>query len=252
MLKLFEGVGKGILGAAVEEAAHGTRVIRMDRWRSVIAPSLPKASKLPSPPSRPGDGEDRCAGGEKAAADRAAPGEAHRPHHPRRHQGLDPNVPMKDSGVEWLGEIPAHWEASASKRVLRTERRIKTRQFGSQLQSAEMQSGDIKVYNRAAYGNEDLTGSPRLRLTRRVRGTRIAPSSRPYRADLLVTARGSIGRCAVLPEDAKRGILHPCLMRVQPDQHEADFAPVQGKIKLKCASCSTSCEFVGSANDVNA
>lgn len=25
-------------------------------------------------------------------------------------QGLDPNVPMKDSGVEWLGEIPEHWE----------------------------------------------------------------------------------------------------------------------------------------------
>jgi type I restriction enzyme S subunit len=25
-------------------------------------------------------------------------------------QGLDPNVPMKDSGVEWIGEIPAHWE----------------------------------------------------------------------------------------------------------------------------------------------
>ena len=26
-------------------------------------------------------------------------------------KGLDPTVPMKDSGVEWLGEIPAHWEA---------------------------------------------------------------------------------------------------------------------------------------------
>ncbi len=25
-------------------------------------------------------------------------------------KGLDPNVPMKDSGVEWLGEIPEHWE----------------------------------------------------------------------------------------------------------------------------------------------
>ncbi len=24
-------------------------------------------------------------------------------------KGLDPNVRMKDSGVEWLGEIPAHW-----------------------------------------------------------------------------------------------------------------------------------------------
>jgi type I restriction enzyme, S subunit len=25
-------------------------------------------------------------------------------------KGLDPNVPMKDSGVKWLGQIPAHWE----------------------------------------------------------------------------------------------------------------------------------------------
>jgi type I restriction enzyme S subunit len=25
-------------------------------------------------------------------------------------KGLDPSVPMKNSGVEWLGEIPAHWE----------------------------------------------------------------------------------------------------------------------------------------------
>ena len=30
-------------------------------------------------------------------------------------RGLDPNVPMKDSGVEWLGEIPAHWEAKRTK-----------------------------------------------------------------------------------------------------------------------------------------
>ena len=25
-------------------------------------------------------------------------------------RGLDPNVPMKDSGVEWLGKTPAHWD----------------------------------------------------------------------------------------------------------------------------------------------
>lgn len=27
-------------------------------------------------------------------------------------KGLDPSVPMKDSGVEWLGEVPAHWEVT--------------------------------------------------------------------------------------------------------------------------------------------
>ncbi len=25
-------------------------------------------------------------------------------------RGLDPNVPMKESGIEWIGQIPAHWE----------------------------------------------------------------------------------------------------------------------------------------------
>lgn len=25
-------------------------------------------------------------------------------------KGLDPDVPMKNSGIEWLGEVPAHWE----------------------------------------------------------------------------------------------------------------------------------------------
>jgi len=27
-------------------------------------------------------------------------------------KGLDPSVPMKDSGVEWIGEIPKHWEVN--------------------------------------------------------------------------------------------------------------------------------------------
>jgi len=32
-------------------------------------------------------------------------------------KGLDPTVPMKDLGVEWLGEIPAHWEVKRLKFV---------------------------------------------------------------------------------------------------------------------------------------
>ena len=34
-------------------------------------------------------------------------------------KGLDPNVPMKDSGVEWIGEIPEHWEVTKIKYVSR-------------------------------------------------------------------------------------------------------------------------------------
>ena len=33
-------------------------------------------------------------------------------------KGLNPDVEMKDSGVEWLGEVPAHWDVVQIRRVL--------------------------------------------------------------------------------------------------------------------------------------
>jgi len=32
-------------------------------------------------------------------------------------KGLDPDVPMKDSGIEWIGEIPEHWDVKRLKYV---------------------------------------------------------------------------------------------------------------------------------------
>lgn len=32
-------------------------------------------------------------------------------------KGLDPNVPMKDSGIDWIGEIPEHWEVKKLKYI---------------------------------------------------------------------------------------------------------------------------------------
>ena len=34
-------------------------------------------------------------------------------------RGLDPDVPLKDSGVEWLGEVPEHWEVKKLKHLTR-------------------------------------------------------------------------------------------------------------------------------------
>ena len=33
-------------------------------------------------------------------------------------RGLDPNVPLKDSGVKWLGEVPEHWEVRKLRNIL--------------------------------------------------------------------------------------------------------------------------------------
>jgi type I restriction enzyme S subunit len=37
-------------------------------------------------------------------------------------KGLDPSAPMKDSGVEWLGEVPEHWAVSAIKHLSQVKR----------------------------------------------------------------------------------------------------------------------------------
>jgi type I restriction enzyme S subunit len=34
-------------------------------------------------------------------------------------KGLNPNAPMKDSGVEWLGEVPEHWEVFQLKSAIK-------------------------------------------------------------------------------------------------------------------------------------
>ena len=34
-------------------------------------------------------------------------------------RGLDPNVRLKPSGVEWLGDVPEHWEVKRCRYILR-------------------------------------------------------------------------------------------------------------------------------------
>lgn len=35
-------------------------------------------------------------------------------------KGLNPNVPMRDSGIDWIGEIPEHWSTTKIKKIART------------------------------------------------------------------------------------------------------------------------------------
>lgn len=39
-------------------------------------------------------------------------------------KGLNPNVKMKDSGVEWIGEIPEHWDIEKMKYLFKIKKRI--------------------------------------------------------------------------------------------------------------------------------
>lgn len=41
--------------------------------------------------------------------------------------------------------------------------------------------------------------------------------------DILITSRGTIGRCAILPNNSEMGILHPCLIAMRIDTRKYDL-----------------------------
>jgi type I restriction enzyme S subunit len=66
-------------------------------------------------------------------------------------KGLDPSAPMKDSGVEWLGEVPAHWKAKRLKFVI-----AEPLKYGAN-EAAELTDTDLPRYIRITDVNEDGT-----------------------------------------------------------------------------------------------
>src|SRR5660398_153513 len=130
-------------------------------------------------------------------------------------KGLDSHAPMKDSGIEWLGQIPKHWRIVPLKySLLPRGGAIKTGPFGSQLLSSDMASGDVKVYNQRNVLDRDFLSGENYVSDDKYEELK---SFTVFPQDVLITTRGTIGRCALLPDNAERGILHPCLMRVQPN-----------------------------------
>lgn len=133
-------------------------------------------------------------------------------------KGLNSSVSLKDSGMKWLGDIPANWQLIPLKFLLSPHPgAIRTGPFGSQLLSSEMTNGEIKVYNQKnvidmslSEGDNYISKSKFKELS----------AFTVFSGDILVTTRGTIGRCMIVPETAELGILHPCLMRIQPSENK--------------------------------
>lgn len=78
-------------------------------------------------------------------------------------RGIDPDVPMRDSGVEWIGEIPGHWEVVANRTLFqeRTERgreglpllsvSIHSAVSREELSEEENTHGRIKIEDKSKY-----------------------------------------------------------------------------------------------------
>ena len=111
-------------------------------------------------------------------------------------RGLDPNVRLKPSGVEWLGDIPEHWEVRRL-RTLVTQVTSGSRgwsNFGADRGPLFIRIGNL---TRASIGL-DLSNALRLNLPNAVAGE--AVRTRVRSNDLLLSITAFIGSVAIVPE----------------------------------------------------
>jgi type I restriction enzyme S subunit len=91
---------------------------------------------------------------------------------------------------------------------------IKIGPFGSQLKKSEMVLYGVKVYGQENVILDDFTiGERRISANK----FEMLKSCELNESDVLVTMMGTIGKCAVFPSDAERGIMDSHLLRIQPD-----------------------------------
>ena len=131
-------------------------------------------------------------------------------------KGLDKSVPMKDSGVEWLGKIPAHWDFKRLKFMLESSSdSMKVGPFGSALSGSDFTDEGKWVYNQRVVLDNNFSENTTFISEEKFQEMR---SFAVYPGDILITTRGTIGKVAIVPEGANEGILHPCIIKFRVDK----------------------------------
>ena len=130
-------------------------------------------------------------------------------------KGLDKTVPMKDSGIDWIGQVPQGWGVSKLKFILEKGiNSIKVGPFGSSLSGDAIRSSGKWVYNQRNVLDNNFTETDFYISEAKCKELKNFSVSS---GDILLTTRGTIGRVAIVPKKYWEGIIHPCLMKFKVD-----------------------------------
>lgn len=112
-------------------------------------------------------------------------------------KGLNPNAPMKDSGIDWIGEIPAHWEVKRLKNLVRD---------GTTVSYGIVQPGD-HIEGGTPFIQTTNISKPRISLSDlQCTDPKIAkgyPRTSLEVGDLILGIRASVGAVHIVEEELK-------------------------------------------------
>lgn len=126
-------------------------------------------------------------------------------------KGLNKNAPMKSSGIDWIGDIPAHWDIKRLKYLLeQSDENMKVGPFGSALSGGDIVNEGKWVYNQRVVLDDNFNETDSFITEEKfqeMKGFVVKGG------DLLITTRGTIGKVAIVPDNPQEGILHPCIIK---------------------------------------
>ena len=135
-------------------------------------------------------------------------------------KGLNPNAKMKDSGVEWLGEIPEHWNVVRLKQISNAFGRIGYRGYttedivgedeGAITISPSNMKGNYMTFDNSTYINWDkYEESPEIKI---------------YNDDILMVKTGSTyGKVGIVKNLEKKATINPQLLVLKDVKINSDY-----------------------------
>ncbi|WP_178084054.1 restriction endonuclease subunit S [Pseudomonas sp. A-1] len=159
-------------------------------------------------------------------------------------KGLNPNVRMKDSGVEWLGQVPEHWETMSLARV--TVARCDG-PFGSAIKSENYTDSGVRVIRLQNIGIGEFKDGDQAFLSPEYRTEVIGHGHDVEPGDLLIAGLGDennpLGRTCVAPSSLGDAIVKADCYRFRTDRSKAlpAFLALQlsATARVECGFIST-------------
>ena len=119
----------------------------------------------------------------------------------------------KDSGVEWLGEVPVHWE------VTQVKRRCDLITDGAHI-SPETENGVYCFVSTKDVSDEGIDFEGCLRTSAASYEYLLKTGCQPAAGDVLFSKDGTIGRTIVVSENSPEFVVALSLIIIRPDKEE--------------------------------
>ena len=113
-------------------------------------------------------------------------------------KGLNPDAPMRDSGVEWLGEVPEHWNVSRIKHLCYVNDGNHGEEYPKADDYADEEDG-VPFIRGGNMQDFQITNEGMLYLTKRKNAS--MRKGRLQAGDVLFMNRGDIGKLALISDD---------------------------------------------------